>query len=309
MSFVLQVEIMIILLALYVLLMMLLMMGRLTFLTQAPRAHPYSPTIHTLTHRKLVHRKQQHKILEDLLGHGLNLLGCRTFIEPKTFQQARRKQEWVKAMKLEIDALEQNCTWEVTPLPKEKRAIGCRWIFQLKLKPDGTIDRHKARLVAKGYNQIEKIDYFDSFSLVAKVVIVNTLLVVTASLQWHIHQVDINNAFLHGYLDEEIYMTPPEGYSIPPRHVCRLIRSLYRLKQASRQWNIEFTSKLETCGFHQSKHDHFLFTKSGTLSIVLLLVYVDDILVGNVSSPLSSKDLSHNAFRKYFCLLYIKLHF
>ncbi|KAL0309397.1 UNVERIFIED_CONTAM: Retrovirus-related Pol polyprotein from transposon TNT 1-94 [Sesamum radiatum] len=209
--------------------------------------------------------------------------------EPKTFQQANRKQEWVKAMKSEIDALEQNYTWEVTPLPKDKRDIECRWIFKLKLKSHGTIGRQKVRLVAKGYNQIEGIDYFDTFSPVAKAVTVRTLLVVAASLQWHIHQVDINNAFLHGYIEEEVYMMPPKGYSVPPGHVSKLRRSLYGLKHISRQWNVEFTSKLETYGFHQSKHDHCLYTKSGTSSIMLLLVYVDVILLAGPSEQLISE--------------------
>ncbi|KAL0288879.1 UNVERIFIED_CONTAM: Retrovirus-related Pol polyprotein from transposon TNT 1-94 [Sesamum calycinum] len=213
----------------------------------------------------------------------------RISIEPKTFQQANRKQEWVKAMKSEIDALEQNYTWEVTPLPKDKRDIECRWIFKLKLKSHGTIGRQKVRLVAKGYNQIEGIDYFDTFSPVAKAVTVRTLLVVAASLQWHIHQVDINNAFLHGYIEEEVYMMPPKGYSVPPGHVSKLRRSLYGLKHISRQWNVEFTSKLETYGFHQSKHDHCLYTKSGTSSIMLLLVYVDVILLAGPSEQLISE--------------------
>ncbi|KAK4397290.1 Retrovirus-related Pol polyprotein from transposon TNT 1-94 [Sesamum angolense] len=165
-----------------------------------------------------------HCLLQDYKNRIILAVGK---VEPKTFQQANRKQEWVKAMKSEIDALEQNYTWEVTPLPKDKRAIECRLIFKLKLKPDGTIGRQKVRLVAKGYNQIEGIDYFNTFLPVAKAVTVRTLLVVAASLQWHIHQMDINNAFLHGYIEEDIYMMPPKGYSVPPGHVSKLRRSLY----------------------------------------------------------------------------------
>ncbi|KAL0441231.1 UNVERIFIED_CONTAM: Retrovirus-related Pol polyprotein from transposon RE2 [Sesamum radiatum] len=157
--------------------------------------------------------------------------------EPRSYNQAAGQAEWVSAMHVEIQALENNKTWDIMPLPKDKRAIGCRWIYKLKLRPDGTIDRHKARLVAKGYNQIEGVDYFESFSPVAKVVTVRALLAVAASACWFIHQLDVNNAFLHGYLDEEIYMETLEGYQVPPGHVCRLQKSLYGLKQASRQWN------------------------------------------------------------------------
>ncbi|KAL0371773.1 UNVERIFIED_CONTAM: Retrovirus-related Pol polyprotein from transposon RE2 [Sesamum calycinum] len=129
-------------------------------------------------------------------------LNCRNQ-DPTT---KRQQAEWVSAMHVEIQALENNKTWDIMPLPKDKRAIGCRWIYKLKLRPDGTIDRHKARLVAKGYNQIEGVDYFESFSPVAKVVTVRALLAVAASAGWFIHQLDVNNAFLHGYLDEKIYM-------------------------------------------------------------------------------------------------------
>ncbi|XP_020551683.1 uncharacterized protein LOC110012423 [Sesamum indicum] len=102
---------------------------------------------------------------------------------------------------------------------------------------------------------------------------------VAAALRWHIHQLDINNAFLHGYLEEEIYMSPPEGYSVSQGHVCRLKRSLYGLKQASRQWNHEFTTQIVAFGFVQSKHDCCLLTKTSTDGFLVLLLYVDDILV------------------------------
>ncbi|KAL0438075.1 UNVERIFIED_CONTAM: Caffeic acid 3-O-methyltransferase 1 [Sesamum latifolium] len=188
--------------------------------------------------------------------------GFAEFKEPRSYKQACQSQEWKQAMKAELDALHKNKTWDITPLPKDKRAIGCRWVYKLKLKADGSVDKYKARLVAKGYNQIEGIDYIDSFSPVAKVVTVRILLAIAASKNWLLHHVDVNNAFLHGFLEEDIYMEPPEGYQIPEGNVCRLKRSLYRLKQASRQWNVEFTSKVEAFDFVQSKHDHCLFTKS-----------------------------------------------
>ncbi|KAL0424094.1 UNVERIFIED_CONTAM: Retrovirus-related Pol polyprotein from transposon RE1 [Sesamum radiatum] len=199
--------------------------------------------------------------------------------EPKSFAEAVKYPEWRQAMHEEIQALEHNKTWRMTPLPDGKKAIGCKWVYKLKLKADGNVDRYKARLVAKGYNQIEGIDYTDSFSSVAKVVTVRLFLTIATSHGWPIHQLDVNNAFLHGYLDEDLYMLPPEGYSVEPGMVCKLERSLYGLKQASRQWNVEFTTKLQEFGFMQSSHDYCLFVKTTDSGLLALLVYVDDILL------------------------------
>ncbi|KAL0366649.1 UNVERIFIED_CONTAM: Retrovirus-related Pol polyprotein from transposon RE2 [Sesamum radiatum] len=152
-------------------------------------------------------------------------LSLNTVIEPRSYGQANKYKEWQQAMKVELEALENNHTWEIVPLPPDKKAIGCRWIYKLKVKADGSIERCKARLVAKGYSQVAGIDYVDSFSPVAKSVTVRIFLAVAAALHWHIHQLDVNNAFLHGYLEEEIYMQPPEGYEVPTGHVCRLKRS------------------------------------------------------------------------------------
>ncbi|KAK4396921.1 Retrovirus-related Pol polyprotein from transposon RE2 [Sesamum angolense] len=120
--------------------------------------------------------------------------------EPRSYVQAMQHQAWIQAMDAEIQALEHNQTWDITPLPKDKKAIGSRWIYKLKLKPDGTVDRHKARLVAKGYTQVEGVDFYESFSPVAKVVTVRVLLALAASKNWNVHQIDVNNAFLHDNL-------------------------------------------------------------------------------------------------------------
>ncbi|KAL0399091.1 UNVERIFIED_CONTAM: Retrovirus-related Pol polyprotein from transposon RE1 [Sesamum radiatum] len=193
--------------------------------------------------------------------------------------QAKGRLEWESTMKDEIVALEKNNTWTVVDLPKGKRAIGSKWVYKVKLNPDGSVDRYKARLVAKGYNQVEGVDYIDRFSPVAKAVTVRTLLAVASSYAWPIHKVDINNAFLHGFLEEDIYMLPPDGYSVPAGQVCKLRRFLYGLKQASRQWNRELTDKLLGYGFSQSPHDHYLFTKNTDTGLLILLVYVDDVLL------------------------------
>ncbi|KAL0446047.1 UNVERIFIED_CONTAM: Retrovirus-related Pol polyprotein from transposon RE2 [Sesamum latifolium] len=117
-------------------------------------------------------------------------------------------------MDKEIEALEKNSTWDLTELPAGKRAISSRWVYKVKLKNDGSIERHKARLVAKSYNQIEGIDFFDSFSPVANIVTVRLFITIATTQYWPILQLDVNNAFLHGHLDKEVYMVPPEGFWI-----------------------------------------------------------------------------------------------
>ncbi|KAK4401408.1 Retrovirus-related Pol polyprotein from transposon RE2 [Sesamum angolense] len=208
--------------------------------------------------------------------------------EPKDYLQASKDSNWVAAMNKELEALKANDTWILTSLPPGKQTIGSRWVFKLKLNPDGSVERYKARLVAKGYNQIEGVDYFDSFSPVAKSVTVRIFLALAVSRSWPLLQFDVNNAFLHGSLDEDVYMEPPQGFvGAAPGQVCKLQKSLYGLKQASRQWNLELTTKLLDFGFSQSTHEHCLFIKSSDSEFTALLVYVDDILLtGNSESAL-----------------------
>ncbi|KAL0309364.1 UNVERIFIED_CONTAM: Retrovirus-related Pol polyprotein from transposon RE1 [Sesamum radiatum] len=133
--------------------------------------------------------------------------------EPRSFTEANRSSHWREAMEKELEALEKNSTWDLTELPAGKRAIGSRWVYKTKLNQDGSIERYKARLVAKGYTQIEGVDFFDSFSPVAKTVTVRIFIAVATAFRWPLLQLDVNNAFLHGHLEEEVYMVPPEGYN------------------------------------------------------------------------------------------------
>ncbi|KAL8120516.1 hypothetical protein AgCh_017628 [Apium graveolens] len=202
--------------------------------------------------------------------------------EPLTYEEAIRDNRWVEAMRKEIIALQENQTWELVSLPAGKKPVGSKWVYKIKLKADGNIERFKARLVAKGYNQKWGIDYEETFSPVVKMTTVRCLLALASHKLWQLHQLDINNAFLHGDLTEEVYMSPPQGFDCPKGYVCRLIKSLYGLKQASRQWFAKLLGELQLHGFTQSKNDYSLFIKRTNQCTTIAAVYVDDtIITGN----------------------------
>ena len=147
-------------------------------------------------------------------------------IEPTSYHEACKSECWRKAMDAEIAALKANRTWTLVDLPAHVTPIGNKWVYKIKYSADGSIERYKARLVAKGYTQTEGLDYFDTFSLVAKMTTVRFLLALASVKRWHLHQLDVNNAFLHGDLQEEVYMEIPLGVSSPgPKKVCKLLKS------------------------------------------------------------------------------------
>jgi hypothetical protein len=207
-------------------------------------------------------------------------LSLLTDTEPTSYAEASQHDCWVKAMQSELNALAHNNTWTIVDLPPGVKPIGSKWVYKIKRKADGSLDRYKARLVAKGFNQVEGVDYFETFSPVAKMTTIRTVLALASIKRWHIHQLDVDNAFLHGDLDEDVYMKIPQGlHGLPDKKVCKLVKSLYGLKQASRQWYAKLSQFLITIGYIQMPSDPTLFTKRTSTSFTCLLVYVDDIVL------------------------------
>ncbi|GKV20012.1 hypothetical protein SLEP1_g30193 [Rubroshorea leprosula] len=211
--------------------------------------------------------------------------------EPTCVTQALKDPNWRRAMSEEFSALVRQGTWELVPPSPNHHLIGCKWVFPLKRAKDGSIERYKARLVAKGFHQRPGSDYFNTFSPVIKPTTIRTVLSIAVSQQWVIRQLDINNAFLHGHLEEQLFMKQPAGFVDPrfPQHVCKLWKSIYGLKQAPRAWFNELKSFIISQGFSQSKSDSSLFILHKGSTWIYFLVYVDDIIItGSDSSAVQS---------------------
>jgi hypothetical protein len=184
-----------------------------------------------------------------------------------------------------------NGTWEVVDRPYGCQPIGCKWIFKKKLRLDGTIERYKARLVAKGYIQKEGEDFFDTYSPVARLTTIRTLIVVAASYGLIIHQMDVKTTFLNGELDKEIYMDQLEGFIADGQEnkVCMLIKSLYGLKQAPKQWHEKFDNTLTAVGFAVNESDTCVYYRYGGGEFDDILIFGSNLnVIEEVKNLLSS---------------------
>ncbi|KAH9663756.1 retrovirus-related pol polyprotein from transposon RE1 [Citrus sinensis] len=182
-------------------------------------------------------------------------------LEPFNGGKALSDSKWKAAMQDEFDALIRNKTWSLVPMDPEYKLVGCKWVFRTKYNTDGSVSKYKARLVAKEFHQTAGVDYSEIFSPVVKSSTVRVILSLAVMQGWNVRQIDVNNAFLNGDLIEDVFMQQPEGFVSEGGYVCKLNKALYGLKQAPRAW-----------------HD--------VKSIILILIYVDDILITGSDSDL-----------------------
>jgi hypothetical protein len=212
--------------------------------------------------------------------------------EPTCYTSACKSPHWRQAMNLEFDALLKNQTWTLVPSSPSQNLIGCKWVFRIKCHADRSIECFEAQLVAKGFHQQPGVNYGKTYSPVIKPTTVRAVLSIAISVGWSIHQIDIQNAFLHGHLSEEIFMSQPPGYQHPsyPTHVCKLQKAIYGHKQTPRVWFSRLSSWLLQLGFHGSLSDTSLFIYKSKHFTMFILIYVDDIII-TFSNPTEIDEL------------------
>ncbi|KAJ9541345.1 hypothetical protein OSB04_027851 [Centaurea solstitialis] len=234
--------------------------------------------------------------------------------EPISYGEAvsgSESEQWQEAMKAEMQSMYDNQVWELTDLPQFRigssignrillsaayvcasgsqqpqhcKVVGDKWVFKKKTDMDGNVHTYKARLVAKGFTQTHGIDYDETFSPVAMLKSIRILMAISAYFNYEIWQMDVKTAFLNGKLTEDVYMQQPEGFVDPknPDKVCKLLKSIYGLKQASRSWNLYFDERIKEFGFAKSEFEPCVYTKFSGSTVTFLVLYVDDILlIGN----------------------------
>ncbi|KAJ9544580.1 hypothetical protein OSB04_024287 [Centaurea solstitialis] len=202
--------------------------------------------------------------------------------EPTSYGEAvsgNESVEWQEAMKAEMQSMYDNQVWELTDLPQHCRAVGRKWVFKKKTDMDGNVHTFKARLVAKGFTQTHGIDYDETFSPVAMLKSIRILMAISAYFNYDIWQMDVKTAFLNGKLTEDVYMEQPEGFEDPknPNKVCKLLKSIYGLKQASRSWNLHFDERIKEFGFAKSEFEPCLYTKFSGSIVTFLVLYMKDL--------------------------------
>jgi hypothetical protein len=209
-----------------------------------------------------------------------NLAVYSSIDDPDTYDEASKSEVWRKAMDAEIEAITKNETWELTTLPSGSKAIGVKWIFKTKYNEKGKIEKHKARLVAKGYTQRYGIDYGEVFAPVARWDTIRSVLALAANNGWNVFQLDVKSAFLHGELDEDIYVEQPLGYQHNDGgKVYKLKKALYGLRQAPRAWYSKIETYFSCENFEKCPSEHTLFVKKGVNNDVLIVsIYVDDLI-------------------------------
>lgn len=224
-----------------------------------------------------------------------SVIGGMEGLEP-TCAEARRRPDWPKweeAIRKELKGLEASGTWRLVKRPPDTNVVDLKWVFRIKKNAAGELDKYKARLVARGFTQIYGMDYYETYSLVARLSSFHLLMAIAARNGWTLDNFDFDQAFLNSTLgdDEIIYLEQPPRYQTKDRRnwVWRLLKSLYGLKQGSKNWYNAMHRALSELGFTRSEADHGVFFKRVGKDIIILAVHVDDGMVTGNNAMLIKK--------------------
>jgi hypothetical protein len=201
--------------------------------------------------------------------------------EPLTYEQAinsSESNEWLHAIQGEFDAHEKNKTWSIVKMNHHMNIIGCRWVFKRKRDVNGAVIKYKARLVAKGFSQVKGIDFHDTFAPVLNARSLRILFVYSVIFNTRLDQLDVKTAFLNAPVQEDIFISIPDGMDDDATHVLKLNRALYGIKQAPREWFKEISHTLQSLGYSPCIKDTCLYSKkTKTNNMIVLGLFVDDM--------------------------------
>jgi hypothetical protein len=217
--------------------------------------------------------------------------------DPQTIAEAKRSKywtNWLSAIHEELESLKTKGVYEeVSSIPRDRKAVQCKWVLHIKRDKDGTISRFKARLVAKGFTQIPGQDFTFTFAPVARWDSIRSILCIAALRDYEIRQLDVKTAYLNGPLEEEIYMRAPDGFVSTRKPFWRLRKGLYGLRQAGRQWYLTLHDAYINLGFTRCQSDWSVYTRRTSSTFSMSATSVDDIILAS-----DSKTESDNTARQ-----------
>jgi hypothetical protein len=257
---------------------------------------PHSP----LLRRSVSKRRQPERYNPPNFCSNLSL--SITYDDPRTIREEMYSKDGKickKAMNEEMTPLDKNEAWDLMYFLTRRNPIGRKWVFKKKMNAEGKVVQYKVQLVEKGYSQVEEIDFGDIFSHVAKLTSIIFLLSVIVTFDFEVEHMDVKTTFLHGDLEEEIYMKHPKGFVVKGKKelVCKMKNSMYGLKQSTQMWYQKFHTYMLGLGFIRNKEDHCVYFKLIGDHLIYLVLYMDDMLligknkeiIQDVKNQLSSK--------------------
>ncbi|KAJ0936201.1 putative RNA-directed DNA polymerase [Helianthus annuus] len=209
-------------------------------------------------------------------------------VKPKSWKEAMKDDSWVEAMQEELQQFQKLGMWKLVDRPPNYKKIGTRWVYRCKKDDRGVVVRNKARLVVQGFNQVEGIDYNEVYAPVARLEAIRIFLAYASYKKFTVYQMDVKSEFLHGVVEEEVYVEQPPGFEDPihPDRVWLLNKALYGPHQAPRAWYETLSTYLLQNGFRRGLIDCTLFIKERNEDLLLVQVYVDDIIFGSTNDEL-----------------------